>query len=57
MKLEHELRAMDQAILITDGIHFDQVEGQACMNCVSQERLVELEVELFGTGVLRRDSE
>ena len=27
--IEHELRAMDQARLTTDGIHFDSIEGQA----------------------------
>ena len=29
MDIEHELRAMDQARLTTDGIHFDSIEGQA----------------------------
>ena len=29
MDFEHELRAMDQARLTTDGIHFDSIEGQA----------------------------
>ena len=32
MDIEHELRAMDQARLTTDGIHFDSIEGQACLN-------------------------
>ena len=32
MDIEHELRAMDQARLTTDGIHFDSIEGQAWMN-------------------------
>ena len=27
MDIEHELRAMDQARLTTDGIHFDNIEG------------------------------
>ena len=27
MDIEHELRAMDQARLTTDGIHFDSIEG------------------------------
>ena len=44
MDIEHELRAMDQARLITDGIHFDNTEGQAWLNRVFQERLDELEV-------------
>ena len=30
--IEHELRAMDQARLTTDGIHFDSIEGQAWLN-------------------------
>ena len=55
MDIEHELRAMDQARLITDGIHFDSIEGQARLNRVFQERLDELEVELFDTGVLREE--
>ena len=29
MDIEHELRAMDQARLTTDGIHYDSIEGQA----------------------------
>ena len=29
MDIEHELRAMDQARLTTDGIHFDSIEGEA----------------------------
>ena len=53
MDIEHELRAMDQARLTTDGIHFDSLEGQAWLNQVFQERLDELEVELFDTGVLK----
>ena len=32
MDIEHELRAMDQAGLTTDGIHFDSIEGQAWLN-------------------------
>ena len=32
MDIEHELRAMDQARLTTDGIHFDSIEGQAWLN-------------------------
>ena len=54
MDIEHELRAMDQAILTTGGIHFDSIEGQAWLNRVFQERLDELEVELFDTGVLKK---
>ena len=55
MDIEHELRAMDQARLTTDGIHFDSIEGQAWLNRVFQERLDEMEVELFETGVLKED--
>ena len=51
--IEHELRAMDQARLTTDGIHFDSIEGQAWLNRVFQERLDELEAEFFDTGVLK----
>ena len=29
MDIEHELKAMDQARLTTDGIHFDSIKGQA----------------------------
>ena len=55
MNIEHELRAMDQARLTTDGIHFDSIEGQAWLNRVFLERLDELEVELFDTGVLKEE--
>ena len=55
MDFEHELRAMDQARLATDGIHFDSIEGQAWLNRVFQERLDEMEVELFDTGVLNKE--
>ena len=55
MDIEHELRAMDQARLTTDGIHFDSIEGQAWLNRVFQERLDELEAELFDTGVLNEE--
>ena len=55
MEIEHELRVMDQARLTTDGIHFDSVEGQAWLSRVFQERLDELEVELFDTGVLKEE--
>ena len=41
--------------LTTDGIHFDSVEGQAWLNRVFQERLDELEAELFDTGVLKEE--
>ena len=44
MDIEHEQRAMDQARLTTDGIHFDSIEGQAWLNRVFQERLDEMEV-------------
>ena len=55
MDIEHELRAMDQARLTTDGIHFDSIEGQTWLNRIFQERLDELEVELFDTGVLKEE--
>ena len=55
MVIEHELRAMDQARLTTDGTHFDSIEGQAWLNRVVQERLDEMEVKLFGTGVLKKE--
>ena len=55
MDIEHELRAMDQARLTTDGIHFDSIEGQAWLNRVFQERLDELEAEIFDTGVLKEE--
>ena len=55
MDIEHELRAMDQARLTTNGIHFDSIEGQAWLNRVFQERLDELEAELFDTGVLKEE--
>ena len=55
MDIEHELRAMDQARLTTDGIHFDSIEGQAWLTRVFQERLDELEAELFVTGVLKEE--
>ena len=55
MDIEYGLRAMDQAKLTTDGIHFDSIEGQAWLNRVFQERLDELEVELFDTGVLKEE--
>ena len=53
--IEHELRAMDQARLTTDGIHFDSIEGQAWLNRVFQEQLDEMEVEFFDTGVLKKE--
>ena len=55
LDIEHELRAMDQARLTTDGIHFDSIEGQAWLNRVFHERLDEMEVELFDTGVLKKE--
>ena len=55
MDIEHELRAMDQARLTTDGIHFDSIEGQAWLIRVFQEWLDELEAELFDTGVLKEE--
>ena len=53
MDIEHEVSAMDQARLTTDGIHFDSIEGKAWMNRVFQERLDEM--ELFDTGVLKKE--
>ena len=35
MDIEHELRAMDEARLTTDGIHFDSIKGQAWLNRTS----------------------
>ena len=55
MDIEHDLRAMDRARLTTDGIHFDSIEGQAWLNRIFQERLDEMEVELFDTGVLKKE--
>ena len=55
MDIEHKLRAMDQARLTTDGIHFDSIEGQAWLNRIFQERLDEMEVEFFDTGVLKKE--
>ena len=55
MDIEHELRAIDQARLTTNGIYSDSIEGQAWMNRVFQERLEELEIELFDTGVLKKE--
>ena len=55
MDIEHELRDMDQARLTTDGIHFDTIEGHAWLIRVFQERLDEMEVELFDTGVLKKE--
>ena len=55
IEIEHELRAMDQASLTTDGIHFYIIEGQAWFNQVFQERLDEMEVELLDTGVLKKE--
>ena len=55
MDIEHELRAINQARQTTDGIHFDSIKGQAWLNRVFQERLDEMEVELFDTGVLKKE--
>ena len=49
MDLEHELRVMDQARFTADGTHFVSMEGQGWMNRIIQERLDELEFELFDT--------
>ena len=46
---------MDQARLTTDGIHFDSIEGQAWLNSVFQEQLDEMKIELFDTGVLKKE--
>ena len=55
MDIDHELRAMDQARMITDGIQFISIEGQAWLNRVFQEELGEMEVELFDAGVLKKE--
>ena len=55
MEIEHDLRAVDQVGLTTDGIHFVIIEGQGWLNRVFQERLDGLEVEIFDTVVLRRE--
>ena len=55
MDIEHELRAMNQARLTTDGIHFDSIEGQAWLNRVFQERQDEMEIELVDTVVLNKE--
>ena len=55
MDIEHELRAMDHARMTTDGIHFGSIKGQAWLNRVFQERLDDMEVELFDTGVLKKE--
>ena len=47
MDIEHELRAN------YGWLHFDSIEGQAWLNRGFQERLDELEVEVFDTGVLK----
>ena len=46
---------MDQARLTPDRTHFDNIEGHAWLNRVFQERLDKLEVELFDTGVLKKE--
>ena len=46
---------MDQVRQTTNGIHFDKIEGQAWMNRVFQERLDEMEVELFDTGLVKKE--
>ena len=55
MDIEHELRAMDQARMTTDGIHFDSIEEQAWLNRVFQEPLDDMEQELFDTGMLKKE--
>ena len=55
MDIKHELRATDQARLTTDGIHFDSIERKAWLNRVFQELLDEMEVELFDTGVPKKE--
>ena len=37
MDIEHELRAMDQVRVTTDGIHFDSIEGKAWLKRVFQD--------------------
>ena len=41
--------------MTTDGIHFGSIKGQAWLNRVFQERLDDMEVELFDTGVLKKE--
>ena len=55
MDIEHELRAMGQARLTTDGNELHSTKVQAWLNRIFQERLDELEVELFDTGVLKEE--
>ena len=55
MDIEHKLRAIDQARLTSDGIHFDSIEGQAWLNRFFQERFDEREVEFVDTGVLKKE--
>ena len=55
MNIEHELRAMDRTRLTTHELHFDSLEGQAWLNRVLQERLNEMKVELFDTGVRKKE--
>ena len=55
MDIEHKLRAIDQTRPATDGIQFDSIDGQAWMNRVFQEQLDKIEVELFDTGVLKKE--
>ena len=56
MDIEHELRAMDQARLTTDGIHFDSIEGTGLVES-SLPRTVGMswKHELFDTGVLKEE--
>ena len=44
--MEQEMEALDQATFTTDGIYFDNIEGQVWMNRVFQQRLDELEAQL-----------
>ena len=53
MDIEHELRALGQARLTTDGIRFDSIEGKAWMNRVAQGRKTELPDRL-GQAPVRR---
>ena len=46
---------MDHVRQTTNGIHFDKIEGQAWMNRFFQEQVDEMEVELFDTGLVKKE--
>ena len=55
LKLRPGIDDAHRVIEATDGTHFDCIEGHAWMNRVFQERLDEMEVEFFDTGVLKKE--